>query len=381
MVLLHKLGLLSHSYCLGSFMFGGKTSLIMSYKSIKTSVKVHFMVWRNAPNWVFYGRRSSSIHTKCLAYFKELPRNSFHNCECSTNVRCMIGHLTNKTSLERNIWVQEKGELFLEASLTTAEEKSYNRFELNRFLIKRRYLDLYEIDKTINIRLYFSFLFCRGEERTPLPWVGMFINPIDGRRIFKQSSGIVIGSDGVCYVWDKNLKFTLDQYKKLIFDTIVCSEKTPEHPNLKPNHLIFVLLKIGEKWNHQGERENLISSLSVKYGPLVYNFSKYTSKLYTSQDISTSKDLLLKKLYSGVALNVPVRVGNSDVLSLEYQYCVYPSLIHVHNKTHLCINQLIFSVVSSTERDAEWYLVQQRDWNRINDIALLGNRSTDRIYL
>lgn len=352
----------------------------MIYKSIKASVKINIIVWGNTPNWTFFGRGYNSTHIKCLAYFKELPRNSFHDCECSTNVRCMIGFLTNKTSLERKIWVQDKGELFLEASSTTDEEKSYNRFELNRFLIERRYLDLYEISETINIRLYFSYLFCRGEERTPLPWVGMFINPLDGRRIFKQSSGIVIGSDSVCYVWDKNLKFTLHQYQKLIFDTIVCSDKTSEHRNLKPNHLIFVLLKIGEKWNNEVERENLVSGLSVKYGSLVYNFYKYTSKLYTLQDMVTAKNLLLKKLYSGVALNVPVMVGRSDLLSLEYQSCVFPSLIHVHNSTHLCINQLIFALFNSTATDAEWYLVQQRDWNRINDMPLLGNRSTkDRI--
>lgn len=291
--------------------------------------------------------------------------SSLTNCECQTNVICASGYLTNKTAQERKLWVEKKSELFLTECSENRFEKETNRYNLEYFLGRRSQYDLYESSKTIDIRLYFASTL--DIEKPFLGWVGFWLNPVTGQRLFKQSAGISIGVDNKCYVIHEGLKLTLEHYLEISLTDILLLK---ENIKLKPAYLVFHLLKIGGEWSDETRRARLVRDLSLNAGVLSYDFFKYSNKPYTLQNIVQAKNNCLNKSNSMIPLNLPVYIGFNPSLKAEYQYNSYPSILSATKITGLCINQIVYTIFTEQYMDQDSYLLGTQNYDRINKTRL-----------
>lgn len=86
----------------------------------------------------------------------------------------MSGYLANKTSLERKTWVEQKSDTLLTSCSESEFEKETNLFDLKQFLARRSQYDLFEVTKTIDVRLYFESL-VNGYSTFLIPSMGWYV--------------------------------------------------------------------------------------------------------------------------------------------------------------------------------------------------------------
>lgn len=325
-------------------------------------------------NWTFFGRGYKK-HGKYLKGNKNVVCCSFNICGCKANVECMIGYLINKPVFYRQRWVSSEMGTFLDACSSNSLERQQNEHRLKMFIIQRSQSDLYDMSKTIDIDVYFNSTHNLRNSFTFLPWVGMFIDPVDGRRIFLESEGISINKENVCFVFYNGMQIILDTYKKL---TLAKIPNSSTKGSLNPDYLIFKLLKISGNWVNTTKRRKLVKDLSIHYGALTYDSFQYSNHIYNLEDRIRAKKKLCWNLTSNIPFNVAVHIGLYPNLDLEHQNSVYPDIVKASEILGLCKHKIVYAVFSSDYEHEGTYLLNILDFDLINKANLIPiNTSTE----
>lgn len=205
------------------------------------------------------------------------------------------------------------------------------------------------------------------------PFVAMLLHGKTGCRTFVECSGIStyynsvgvhLGS-GTRYVIFKNKKITLREYQEEIINSL---------PQFKldlyrhPEAFIFEFLKIGPDWASKQKRLELITRLSKSHAALVYDYSKYGNKRYTSSDIIKAKKLCVSSGNSNISLREPVHIGWYSDVEPEFQNKTYKNAGQASRFTGLSIEKLLYRFFTADSGGfyRDWFLLSSRKYHTLN---------------
>lgn len=80
-----------------------------------------------------------------------------------------------------------------------------------------------------------------------------------------------------------------------------------------------------------------------------------------------------------ISLNLPVHIGLDPHIKLEHQNRTYSSILKASEITGLCINQIVYSVFNNQFITEEWYILDSRDFNKINKVHLTTLNTSKKI--
>lgn len=89
------------------------------------------------------------------------------------------------------------------------------------------------------------------------------------------------------------------------------------------------------------------------------------------EDIIRAKKKLVWNLTSNIGLNIPVHIGLYANLGLNYQNCVYPSIVRASEINGLCKHKIVYAVFSQHYQHEHMYVLSILDFDFLNKSNLI----------